>query len=881
MTHWWRSTRSWLVTLLLVAAVACGGPPGNLPPGGGDPGGGDPGGGDPGGGDPGAIFEGRERFGGPLPDAALIVDLEAFKLLVVRDDVVWDSLARRERIDLEEQARFEADRAAVEDLVAANPALARVLETPDPDDPDVIALPSGEYLVTVRSDDGEPFQVLLQGQRDAFSDLLAARERFPTKQNQLELYATAYASLPEAVRTTLPSLTEVAAGDASDAAAAVAQVNAAVAGLLTSPMVAAAALPAGYPASPADELGADPDRRDWRTCVRSPVGLYRSFSWPLKYFQTSVKDQANRGTCTSFGLAAAIESITAMTQGVWVNVSEQHLYFQSRGIWQPNGTANRDGFMYANIPAAGGGYQLRAETQWTYNPSLQRVTTATGFENSCTNYDEVCSDTVHQGATVCVPVGSDHYCLLVSGNGPNASGLDFAGIPFPDVSTVLWEDTQGTDIPLDLVRYYLQTGHPILTSVRVNDAFRNPFNGFVGTQTGAGGGHVVLMVGFVTDEAILAHPTLSATEWIRTRAENSGGGFFIVKNSWGCSGDGGYLYLPVAWAEAQFERLRLPLRGPAPAFDSYVASLPPTLEITAPANGTSYSLSPLLDVRFTAYTDPFDCCTITWTSDKDGQLGTGREIDVSFAGAEPGVRTITARATRGDGKTVVTSITINLTTSAPNVSIVFPMPGQLFRDLEYTFVAEEFSGPNAPQPCSSYTWTSSVAGEGPWSSCTPSVTFTTTGPRTITVSLDNEFGQVGSDDVDVTVVERPDDGPPALSITSPSLLESFTASQRAYVAYSVVDPSPLPPTSIEWSISYGLAGDRLPITLITDPRPRPSRPSNQYFRPSDYVMPLCFHSTNPNLEPYVVRLTYTNAEGSSATARVPIFLNADPNLCIN
>ncbi len=161
------------------------------------------------------------------------------------------------------------------------------------------------------------------------------------------------------------------------------------------------------------------------------------------------------------------------------------------------------------------------------------------------------------------------------------------------------------------------------------------------------------------------------------------------------------------------------------------------------------------------------------------------------------------------------------------------------------------------------------------------MTFTSTGSRTITVSLSNEFAQVGSDDVDVNVVERPDDGPPVLSITSPSVLASFTTSQGAYVAYSVVDPSPLPPTSAEWSISYGTGGERLPITLATDPRPLPTRPSNQYFRPSNYVMPLCLHSTNPSLEPYILRLTYTNAEGRSATARVPIFLNADPSSCIN
>jgi len=867
MACWWNTSRWALAALLLGALVACGGP------------------GAPGGGGPDTLFDGREHYGGPLPDDAIVVSLDEFRQLAARDDVVWDSLARQERADREAAEQAAADRAAVAELVSREPGLARVLDLPDPNDPDFTVLPSGEILATVRNADGGAFEVRLQSQRDTFRDLLAARERFPTKQNQLELYQTAYASLPEGVRASLPSPTELAAGGAEDAMAAVARLSAAAAGLVTAPTLAAFARPAGYPASPVDELGgiATGSGRDWVTCWAgySPTGLFENFSWPLKYFQTSVKDQGNRGSCTAFALAAAVESITAMTQGAWVNVSEQHLYFQSRGVWQYDETSTKDGFMYHNVPPGGAGYKFRAEEQWRYNRSPLRILGVSSFERSCQGYDPICSDTVHQGATICVPDGSEHYCLLVAGSGPSTSGFSFSGIPFPDISTVLWEETHGTDIPLDLVRYYLQTGHPILTSLRADASFKSPFNGFVGTNATAGGGHVVLMVGFITDEAIRAHPALSQAAWLMTRADNSGGGFFVVKNSWGCSGDGGYFYIPVAWAEQNFERLRLPQRGPAPAFDAFTASIPPVLEITEPANGSSYGVSPFLEVRLEAYTDPFDCCTITWTSDLDGPLGNGREIDADFGGAEPGPRTITATATRGDGMTVSRSITIHLTTSPPNVSIVFPPGGQLFRGLTYTFLAEEFSGPNAPQPCSSYSWASSVAGEGPWSGCTPGVTFATTGPRTIAVSVTNPQGQTGTDAVDLDVVEPLADGPPVVSITSPTVLQAFTQAQRAYVAFSVVDPSPLPPISVEWTIGYGQGGDRLPITLITDPRPRPGSPSNQYFRPSDYVTPICFHSTNPSFEPYVLRVTYNNADGKAATARAPIFLNADVGICIN
>ena len=882
----WRSVKGWLTLLLLVALVACGGPAGG-PPNGGDPGGGDPIGGDPIGDDPGgdepdAVFAGRQPFGGPLPAGTAIVSLDAFKQLLERDDVEWDSLERQARADHEAAEQFEFDRAEMEQLAQASPGLARLLEKPDPDDPGFYETEAGEWVATVRGSDGETFEVVLLGPQDWYRDFLDARARFGTKENQADLYMAAYASLPQTVRETLPTPSEVEDGDAALATAAVATLSERVRDLLQPPLVSTPVRPPGYPASPADERGGLAEVSPWQACDSSPLGLLENFSWPLKYFQTSIKSQGNRGSCTAFALAAAAESITAMTQGVWVDISEQHLYFQARGIWQHENASIKDGFRYTNVPEEGGGYRFRAEQQWTYNRSMDRITTQTGFVDSCADYDETCSDTVHQGKHMCVEVGSDTFCLLVAGSGSNTSGFSFSSIPFPDISTVLWRQDDGDEIPLDLVRYYLQTGHPLLVSLHADHSFNNPWNGYVSPQAGSGGSHVVLIVGFITEEQILAHPVLSQDAEVVARAEASDGGFFVVKNSWGCHGDAGYLYVPVSWASQNFGGMRLPQRGPAPVFDAFAASLPPSLEIAAPADGSSYLVSPLLEVTFVAITDPAECCTVTWVSSQDGPLGSGKEITASFAGAEPGPRTITATATRsdGDGAQATRSITIDLTTNAPNVTIVYPPGGQLFQGVEYTFVAEEFSGPNTPLPCSDYVWTSSLPGEGPWFGCTPLVSFATTGPRTVTVSLTNQYGQIGTDEVDLMVEQPPADGPPVVSITAPTAKQVFTVGQRAYVAFSVDDPSP-PATSIEWKISYGSMGDQLPITLITDPSPPASAPSNRYFVPSQYVTPICFHDTNPNLDPYLVWLWYTNAQDKTTFARQIIYLNADVGMCIN
>ncbi len=57
---------------------------------------------------------------------------------------------------------------------------------------------------------------------------------------------------------------------------------------------------------------------------------------------------------------------------------------------------------------------------------------------------------------------------------------------------------------------------------------------------GKNGGHVVHIVGYIDNSQLAANPgTLIAPA-------GAGGGYFIIKNSWGtCTGDLGYRYMPV------------------------------------------------------------------------------------------------------------------------------------------------------------------------------------------------------------------------------------------------------------------------------------------------------------------------------------------------
>ena len=124
-------------------------------------------------------------------------------------------------------------------------------------------------------------------------------------------------------------------------------------------------------------------------------------------------------------------------------------------------------------------------------------------------------------------------------------------VPHPHRSKHLATHTVGIDsfnilgLPvlgfgIDAMQAALSQGKSIMLSFDVTPSFENNQNGFVmyvPNET-RGGGHLVHMIGYVSNAQ------LSAT--LPNAPQASGGGYFIIKNSWGeCWGDGGFAYLPV------------------------------------------------------------------------------------------------------------------------------------------------------------------------------------------------------------------------------------------------------------------------------------------------------------------------------------------------
>jgi hypothetical protein len=115
-----------------------------------------------------------------------------------------------------------------------------------------------------------------------------------------------------------------------------------------------------------------------------------------------------------------------------------------------------------------------------------------------------------------------------------------------------------------------------------------------------------------------------------------------------------------------------------PAFDGVVGGgaflniggapfkLNPTVYITSPANNASYASGVTVSFNGMA-TDEQDgtvTSSLVWTSDLDGQIGTGGSFTKNNLSI--GTHTITATATDSTNRTGSTSITLNITQAPPN-----------------------------------------------------------------------------------------------------------------------------------------------------------------------------------------------------------------------
>jgi C1A family cysteine protease len=827
------------------------------------------------------FFAGQEPYGANPPSDAKIVTPEEFKNAAQQEGFTWDSLKlRQERIEAT-KAQFVKDEAEVKTLVGQKPAFQKILKAP-PSDGSVEVLEDGNYLVTIEGRDGTS-QVVTEGPRNYYHDLLESKKRFTDVSNQLRVYGYSYNGLPEALKTglatpeslngaTLETLLNARRELAKKLEANLDTVEDAKALVSTiSPRsVNPDAKPANYPADPSLEegFGGGGDRKQkCADTVPDEVGLYKNFWWKQKFYATSVKAQGRRGTCPAFGLTAALETRIAIEKGRWVNLSEQRLWYQIAGIWEPRWYGDGANLVNRAEDFHEQGFQLPFEKTWNYNPAYSRVKNAENetYSKSCEDYDEYCSNSSAQAGYICF----GQFCGYV----PAAATGERFKESKPNVLFDFWDDAFG--IPVSEMRLMLKQGHPMVVSFVVGAGFKYQSHGYVNSLTdpiedkeGNVGRHITQVMGFISNADIQAHPTLASS--IKQKSNQSGGGYFIIKNSWGqCKGDNGYYYVSVNWAKEFFTSVVVFDVKPSEQFKK-VPNISPTLSITAPNTGLEFPFQQKITLKANAVDpDSSTTPTVTWSSDLDGLLGTGTELEVSFN--MPGTRKIMAVAADGNGGySDGVSISITGVNKPPVATIQLPLASTVIYKGVATVLqgkaSDNDTGNGFPSdlPCSSLAWKSNVDG-ALGTGCDLEATFNTLGLRTLTLTATDANGAHDTTTVVINVKAVPLQGPPIVKILKPTKdLIVENAASNLLVTASTIDPDGSNVTR-KWLIRYstGFQVIEKVITLKLD------RLGREYFIPNNYI-------SSTSALAAELELIATDAQGEIGSDKVSIWVFYPP-----
>jgi hypothetical protein len=203
--------------------------------------------------------------------------------------------------------------------------------------------------------------------------------------------------------------------------------------------------------------------------------------------------------------------------------------------------------------------------------------------------------------------------------------------------------------------------------------------------------------------------------------------------------------------------------------------------------------------------DPEDGLNLsyTWTSSlaSDGVLGTGKTILIPFS--TTGSRIITVTVKDSDGLTASQSKTINITNSAPSISVSEPNnTSVIYKALNYTLQASttDVNEPNNFLDCSRVTWTSSVASDAfPKTGCEINAVFSSVGVRTVTILATDPQGLSNTQTVEVNVLPTPANQPPnPVTIDSPKATFDLPLAQGiVQLAGTASDPE-LKAVTFEW-----------------------------------------------------------------------------------
>jgi hypothetical protein len=220
----------------------------------------------------------------------------------------------------------------------------------------------------------------------------------------------------------------------------------------------------------------------------------------------------------------------------------------------------------------------------------------------------------------------------------------------------------------------------------------------------------------------------------------------------------------------------------------------PEIEIISPADNAQVGMGGLAIETYQAaasdWEDGEGCCTVTWSSNVDGPLAGGKQIDHAFM--TPGTRVITATATDSDGLFDTDTITVETSNSPPHMTIQAPTIGQTFNmsaPVQMKGKGWDVNEPFQQLPCNALTWSSSHPADSGWqpSNCIVSYTFTVPGSRTITLAGTDSGGLQDTDTVTINVITAMPNSPPDVSISVPAVAEIHPHNVALNLTGTVVD----------------------------------------------------------------------------------------------
>jgi hypothetical protein len=629
--------------------------------------------------------------------------------------------------------------------------------------------------------DTEPAATLPDGQAITLQGLGTRLEEAATNHRQardpasaLASYALSYGLLGDTLKAQLPDPESLRGGAIESVRQAAQQMSAL---LSTQPDLDNARLDPDAPVPPLGGSAAgrvralSPGNGVDNTGVCVPTGYVQRYWFPLRSFVSPVKQQGTRGVCWAFTAISAIESRERVQFNNPANLSEQFFVNKYKLEWAPSDFFDGGLTAEALNAAVDRNQILMPETGWTYNPAPGRpanrdapgvgatVASYTGVcrDAATNNYTGWCSSSAHQSPQTCTRVLGTDFCAY------NTTPFNGPGVAASRVVPV-W--SQGEPFDLDRYRAMLASGVSLLASFPVHEGFmaapagivsdyRRQFKDAMGNLVdGTYGGHAVQVVGFISNQQLSFPGAAPSTV--------GGGGYFIVRNSWGCrGGDGGYYYVPADYVSTIFSSLK--------ALDFSAARSGRWNDDQAVPGGTSgLAVDPRgtlnVDLRvptnlvgqFTVAHPVANYVRLTVSSNLDGLLFDGQWLVNAppggslFANALPvsfqteGLRTVTITARYGTQLASATKDVL-VRNSAPSVRFeAFGVPQQ-GEGFAVNAIVTDINEASAEAMCAAMSWAVSepdaiVSGSG----CTRVVRFGATGVREVRVATRDSEGRAAS-----------------------------------------------------------------------------------------------------------------------------------------